>query len=167
MKKINRQKPEFQHQPIIVTSFIKFEDLRCMGQQIHQTPETDFKVQSMMMKLLIDTNNHGIDNLDRNELWFYDVDSGDCFPGIEPKNVKPRLDFFREQGGHLFLLTRRIDDRFSQPVSESICVWKIDKLPPEMDKVFQTIPPGFDGLEVTGEKFDPDNYSLLFMKKIN
>ncbi len=147
MNKKNRQVVESKRKPIIVTNYIKYEDLRCMGQQILINPKIDLKIQNQMIELLNDTYKLGIDNFDRNEFWLYDVITGEFNSGIEPNHIKSCVELTRNDGGRIFMLTRREDDRFHNSVSGLIGVWKVDELPTILDKVFQTIPPGFDGVE--------------------
>jgi hypothetical protein len=164
-KKQPRPKPQ-QPQTLDFSSFIKFEDIRCMYRQLPLTPEFDFKVQNKVMEMLIFLNDFGMEKLSKDELWLYDVDNGELIAGIEPPKFKLHSDELRKSGSHIFMLSRRHDERFVTPISGLIIqIWNVDGLPPALDKGFQLILPNFNGIEFPGE-FSLDRYSLLKLWKI-
>ncbi len=118
-----------------------------------------------MMKLLVNTNHHGLENIERDEVWSVDLDTGDCLPARGPENEKPFLDKFKELGCHWFLLGRRGDGIFI-PVTGPIRIWNVNNLPSSLNKFFEMVPEGVEGIEFTGYDFDPKNYSLLLLKNL-
>ncbi|MGO8760745.1 MAG: hypothetical protein ACLP2P_04595 [Desulfobaccales bacterium] len=164
--KTNRLEPETQLQPeVIMNSFIRYKNLRCMS----HTSKDNFKNKTPIINLLEDLNHYGIENLDRNQIWFYDINHRGKIYSIGPT---PELDDLKKSGAYVFGLTGGLINKltgechrkFHGPTLGLVKVWDVDELPRVLDEIFQLVSPEFDGIEFVGD-FSLDNYSPVKLRK--